>query len=576
MGLGQMSLFDGSQEFSIDKPIRLIELFAGYGSQAFALKYLNKNFEHYKICEWAVKSIQAYKDAHFKEDNRDYSQDYSKDQIIDYLYKRNISMDYNEPMTLEEIKRLGETRQRQIFNNIKATNNLVDIQQTSGSDLEIVETDKYCYIMTYSFPCQDLSSAGLGKGMAKGSGTRSGMLWQVERLLDECSGYIPHRHKPKNPRIFSMTPYTDWYNPPDTTKLPQILLMENVPEVVGKANIKHFAKWLEKLETLGYKNYRAFLNARNYGVPQSRDRCFMVSLLGDYYYHFPEPIKLELKLEDLLEDNVDEKFYLSDRAIKGSLTTNFGVSKLENKAPKDGIMPTIMARDYKDPKCIIETPKVNIKGKDYDITKNYDNYIEWHQPGMLDMDTRAWKTDKVAPTLHTTCGKTNILESSNLKRQLCNDLISSGKVKENDFIRHSYSSSRMKEFYISNRINHDCSPTLDTRCDCLGIVEKQDVIGTYQFDKSENFMKGKDRFKPDKNISDTLQTTPKEGVVFADYRIRKLTPRECFRLMGVKDEDFENIAKNQSNASLYHLAGDSIVVNVLMAIFKNMFKEKKL
>ena len=220
MGLGQMSLFDGSQEFSIDKPIRLIELFAGYGSQAFALKYLNKNFEHYKICEWAVKSIQAYKDAHFNQDNNDYSLNYTKEQVIDFLYKRNISMDYNKPMTFEEIKRLGETRQRQIFNNIKATNNLVDIQQTAGSDLEIVDTDKYCYIMTYSFPCQDLSSAGLGKGMAKGSGTRSGMLWQVERLLDECCGYIPHRHKPKNPRIFSMTPYVDWYNPPDTTKLP--------------------------------------------------------------------------------------------------------------------------------------------------------------------------------------------------------------------------------------------------------------------------------------------------------------------------------------------------------------------
>ena len=500
MGLGQMSLFDGSQEFSIDKPIRLIELFAGYGSQALALKYLNKNFEHYKICEWAVKSIQAYKDAHFNQDNNDYSLNYTKEQVVDFLYKRNISMDYNKPMTFEEIKRLGEARQRQIFNNIKATNNLVDIQQTSGSDLEIVDTDKYCYIMTYSFPCQDLSSAGLGKGMAKGSGTRSGMLWQVERLLDECSGYIPHRYKPKNPRIFSMTPYVDWYNPPDTTKLPQILLMENVPEVVGRANIKHFASWLEKLELLGYKNYRAFLNARDYGVPQSRDRCFMVSLLGDYYYHFPEPIKLELKLKNLLEENVDEKFYLSDKAIKGSF--------------------------------------------------------------------------KVAPTLHTTCGKTNILEKPNLKRQLCNELIASGKVKENDVIRHSYSTSRMENWDTRNVEQNNMCPTLDTRCDCLGIVTKQNMVGTYQFDKSENFMKGKDRFKPNKEISDTLQTTPKEGVVFADYRIRKLTPKECFRLMGVKDEDYEKIAKNQSNASLYHLAGDSIVVNVLMAIFNNLFKEK--
>lgn len=180
-----MSLFGGTEQFSIKKPIRLIELFAGYGSQALALKYLNQPFEHWKTCEWAVKSIQAYKDIHFKDDNEDYSKPLSKQEVEEYLCKKGISANYNEPMTNEQVKKLGEQKQREIYNNIKAIHNLVNIQQVKGEDLEIVDTDKYCYVMTYSFPCQDLSLAGLGKRMEKGQGTRSGMLWEVERILDE-------------------------------------------------------------------------------------------------------------------------------------------------------------------------------------------------------------------------------------------------------------------------------------------------------------------------------------------------------------------------------------------------------
>ena len=102
----QISLFDGNNKFVIDKPIRLIELFGGYGSQAFALKYLGANFEHWKLCEWAVKSIQAYKDAHCKDDNTDYSKHLIFQQVVDYLTMKGISANYNEPMTREQIQRL--------------------------------------------------------------------------------------------------------------------------------------------------------------------------------------------------------------------------------------------------------------------------------------------------------------------------------------------------------------------------------------------------------------------------------------------------------------------------------------
>lgn len=540
----QRSIFDGTIPFKLNKPVRLISLFSGYDSQALALKYLGINFEHYKTCEWAVKSIQALKDLHFKDDITDYSKNLTQDEIIDYLTSKGISANYNEPMTREQIKRLGEQKQRQIYNNIKASHNLVNIQQVKASDLEIVDVDKYCYLMTYSFPCQDLSKAGLGKGMEKGSGTRSGMLWEVERILDECEN------------------------------LPQILLMENVPDVIGSKNIIHFAKWLEKLEKLGYHCYWQVLNAKDFGVPQNRERCFMVSLLGDYLYEFPKKQKLEIRLKDILEKEVDEKYYLSSKAIEGSLKTNFTSSKLENKIPKDGICPTIMARDYKDPKCVVEPQLM-------ELTQN--------QP----QGYRVYDTEGISVSLVANGGgmgaKTGLYAvEDNLKRQLCNSLIVNNRVVENDVIRHSYSKSRMDNMYIQNNQFHDCSPTLDTRCDCLGVVVKQQE--KYVDKKLAETIKNNNGEIPEfvdlynarplkDGIAGTLSTSCGNDcgcgsfAYISNLRIRKLTPKECFRLMGVKDEDFDKVAQNQSNASLYHLAGDSIVVNVLMAIFRQMIGE---
>ena len=190
--------------YKIKKPIRLIELFAGYGSQALALKYLGVEFEHWKICEWAIKSIQAYKDIHF-ENEEAILVGLNKEQEVERLYKQGISNNYNEPMTKQQISRLSYKQIYDITANNLITHNLVNIQNVKGIDLEIVNTDKYDYILTYSFPCQDLSNAGQKKGMTDTS-TRSGMLWEVERILTECQ---------------------------ELGTLPQILLMENVPQVHG-------------------------------------------------------------------------------------------------------------------------------------------------------------------------------------------------------------------------------------------------------------------------------------------------------------------------------------------------------
>lgn len=214
-----------------EKPLRLIELFGGIGSQAKALENIGVPFESWKYCDFDKFATASYNAIH--------------------------GTNY-EPS---------------------------DITKLSADDLEIVDTDTYTYLLTYSFPCQDLSIARHRAGMSKGSGTRSSLLWEVERILTECK------------------------------ELPQVLLMENVPQVVGKKNKKDFDDWCKFLESKGYTNKWQLLNAKDYGIPQNRNRCFMLSWLGDYSYEFPEPRELDKCLIDFLEDEpVAEKFYINGEA----------------------------------------------------------------------------------------------------------------------------------------------------------------------------------------------------------------------------------------------------------------------
>ena len=140
--------------------------------------------------------------------------------------------------------------------------------------------------------------------MSKGSGTRSGLLWEVERILTEIRD--------------------------SNGELPRILFMENVPQVHGKKNINDFEKWLGFLENLGYTNYWQDLNAKNYGVAQNRNRCFMFSFLGNSSYDFPQPIPLKKKLKDYLQDNVEEKYHINNEKAE----------KLIKKLVDNGTLPT--------------------------------------------------------------------------------------------------------------------------------------------------------------------------------------------------------------------------------------------
>jgi DNA (cytosine-5)-methyltransferase 1 len=278
----QASIFDFMLEKKlIKKPIRIIELFGGYGSQYMALKYLGANVESYKLVEWEVAAIEAYTRFHHEYKH------FECDDLTNVLYNLGISNDGKVPMTLQQIERRSDEWKQKVYNNIRSSNNLVNILTTKGKDLEIVEKDKYEYIMTYSFPCQDLSLAGKGAGL--GEGTRSGLLWQVERILLELK---------------------------DLNELPQILLMENVPMILSPKYKDDFAKWDLALSKLGYKSYVKNLIATDYLIPQIRNRTFMISILGEYSYAFPNKLKKEYILKDFLENNVDEKYFLSDKMVK--------------------------------------------------------------------------------------------------------------------------------------------------------------------------------------------------------------------------------------------------------------------
>lgn len=250
-----------------------------------ALRDVGAEFESWRTCEWDVNAIRQYKAIHCSDNNQDYSHGKTKEQLVDILLQAGISNDGKKPMPKEKLTNKSEKWLREVYNDCCATLNLVDISKVTGDSLQIEDTNKYCYILTYSFPCQSLSIAGSQDGMKQDSGTASSLLWEVKRVLSEC------------------------------TELPQILLMENVTQVHSKKNLPQFEEWMKFLESLGYCNFWQDMNAKDYGIPQSRNRTFMVSIL-DYShqitFEFPKPINLNKEFVDVLvdEDTVEERFYI--------------------------------------------------------------------------------------------------------------------------------------------------------------------------------------------------------------------------------------------------------------------------
>lgn len=284
-------------------------------------------------------------------------------------------------------------------------------------------------LFTYSFPCQDLSIAGKQKGMIRGV-TRSGLLYECERIIKYCK--------------------------------PKYLLLENVKNLVGKKNKPQFDEWLKFLEDLGYTNYWKILNAKDYGVPQNRERVFVVSILGDHKpYSFPSPVKLDKSIKDILEDEVEEKYYMNkpfhlvnkkNEAAELQIKAHRSIKSVQSPSH---ICPTLttMQGGHREPK-ILQVAKTECK---------------------FDQESRVYGVNGISPTLA------------------------------------ARDSQGPKKIYINEK-----------------------------------------------------------------YRVRKLTPLECWRLMAFTDEDFYKVKNiGISNSQLYKQAGNSIVVKVLEGIFKELFLSEK-
>lgn len=317
------------------------------------------------------------------------------------------------------------------------------IHGTNFEPQDITQWDKDIQVdlIIHGSPCQDFSVAGKQAGGDEGSGTRSSLLYETLRIVDKLR--------------------------------PKYVIWENVKNLLSSKHVHNWDAYADSMREMGYTNYRQVLNAKNYGVPQNRERVFTVSILGEVDFKFPEPILLEKKLKDVLEKEVDEKYYISDAMMDYFM----GVNQKPSKFPRK------------------ERFLANINRKNQDVGNS--------------VTTNA------------------------------------GQRPTDNFVK--------EPFIVASRGRNPDNPSDIT----TGSPTKQRLEP--KFDGTTN----------------TLTTVQKDNYVVKDYRIRKLTPKECWRLMGFDDTDFEKAEKVNSNTQLYKQAGNSIVVNVLEAILKNLVGDTK-
>ena len=368
--------------------ISMIELFSGIGAQERALRQLGLPYEVKHVCDCDKDATLSYAAMRWDLEKEMETFDFpSQEQMVEELQAKNLGYDFQKSKHTITMRTPIE-KLKQYYIADKLSKNLGDISK--------VKRLPYTDFLTYSYPCTDLSVAGKGEGMVNKcdkcdcswpinfenpktnnicpncgnidiKSTRSGLLGQVQRLL------------------------TVSY---EEGTLPRYLLLENVKNLVGKKFKPQFDAWINWLDLIGYNTYYKVLNGKHYGIPQNRERIFAISIRKDVDtkgYTFPEQIPLELRLKDVLEKNVDEKYYLPDDRIEKILNSTFMQEK--KRIQTTDVCDTLLARDYKDPKCvpIEELEPIRIGGL-------YDSEDGRHQAGAI------WDKDAISPTLDTMQG----------------------------------------------------------------------------------------------------------------------------------------------------------------------------
>lgn len=404
---------------------RVIETFSGIGSQAKALERIGVEYSIINTADWDINAILAYCMIHKGKIDIDKYSKISDTEIIDTLKTLTLSADGKKPINEKSFNRLSMDLKRRIYAAIKETNNLVSITDVKGEHIpENID------LFTYSFPCQDLSLCGCWhgnkSGISRDAENRSGMLWEVERILLEMSE--------------------------QGRELPRFLVMENVTNILSKTHEKDFSEWKENLQNLGYYNKIYRLNSRNFGIPQKRERAYMVSVLcgGD------EDIKAAVHQ------------YFEEHNLEGDEAERLRQRRL--------LLKDILCLDYTNPQ---------------------------------------YKAEADASKPNDTPSRKDILRD--------NDMLFDGKT--------------INEIYVNT------------------VTTKQDRNPNSGLITYHNYARNKAKW-------------------------RYLTPRECFKLMGFDESDFEKVifdnpqvTKNRklySTEKLIKLAGNSIVVDVLEAIFRQI------
>lgn len=284
------------------KKLRVFEAFAGIGAQAAALKRLDIDYEIVGISDWFIDAIECYSVIHCEDKEIEVPK--TKGEVLDYLSKFTFSADSVHPYN---ISRLSEDRLRDLYRANKKCNNYGSISDIGAEELPDFD------LLVYSFPCQDLSTGGLGKGMKKGSGTRSGLLWEVERILTGLN---------------------------EQGRLPEYLLLENVRTIKAESNISDLTQWLNFLESIGYSNDECMLlNALDFGVPQDRERAFIVSHLG-------EKLNVEDHIQKKPRKYVFDNFFRNDYT-NPTLRAEADIAQL-NKTPSRETMWRINGRELNE------------------------------------------------------------------------------------------------------------------------------------------------------------------------------------------------------------------------------------
>jgi DNA (cytosine-5)-methyltransferase 1 len=397
--------------------------------------------------------------------------------------------------------------------------NLGDITKVWGRNLP------YADLLVWGFPCTDISVAGKQAGIVEGE-TRSGLYYEGLRILKETK--------------------------------PKYSIIENVKNLTGKKFKAEFEQMLKDIEELGYNNYWQVLNAKDYGIPQNRERVFIVSIRKDIdtnTFMFPKGFDNGLRLKDFLENEVDEKYYISQDKVNKIINSNF-IQERTMIQNGEGNCQTLLARDYKDPKCVA-------------IPCITPDRVEKRQNG------RRFKEDGDPMFTLTSQDRHGILQISESPMP---ELI--GGVGEINFGKQYrqgnriYSSEKTAMCLMAQPVGNTGGYSYLYKVAVKEATKKgysEAVVGdsiNIQFPNSETR-----RGRVGHEVAQTLETSCNQATLTHDYRIRKLTPKECWRLMGFKDEDFQKaVDSGVSNSQLYKQAGNSIVSNVLFYIFKNLLQ----